>query len=115
MEKESEQIGWILPGETVVVVAKNQYRMNVLRLKWGVHPTMGWTSERMKEGQGEVLLERLPRVEWSSNTHHETAIAERISELKSMHSVFTHYGTKAIRDQSFTAGKLVLDAHADHP
>ena len=127
-EKQSEQIGWLFPGETVVVVAKDTpeggnvspkgaggNRLKVLRLKWGVHPTMGWTSERMRDGQGEVLLERLPRVEWSSTTHHETAIAERISELRSMHNCFTHMGTKNVRDQSLTGGRLVLEGRADHP
>jgi hypothetical protein len=81
----------------------------------GVQPAMGWVSERMDEGKGKVLLERLPRTEWSTSHHHETAIAERISALRNMHNIFTHHGTKNLKPVEETGGKLVIADHAHLP
>jgi len=43
-----------------------------------------------------VLLERLPRSEWSATAQHETALAERISQLRKMYGVYTFHGQKPV-------------------
>ena len=99
-EITSKLIGYLEAGETVAVTAVDGYRLKVLRLKWGAQPWKqpgtGWVSERDQEGEGEVLLERLPRSEWSATAQHETALAERISQLRKMYGVYTFHGRKPV-------------------
>ena len=87
-EITSKRVGFLEAGETVAVTAVDGYRLKILRLKWGAHPWKqpgtGWVSERDQEGEGEVLLERLPRSEWSATAQHETALAEILADVSSL-------------------------------
>ena len=42
-------------------------------------PGTGWVSHRGKGKSGNLLLERLPKDEWSSQRFHETTVAHRVA------------------------------------
>jgi Ca2+-binding EF-hand superfamily protein len=79
---DSPKVGTLEPGEVVAVVRSQGIRLKCVRLRWGDKPS-GWASERADGGVGETMLEKLPRGEWSAVEKNDTAIATRVSSLRS--------------------------------
>ena len=50
-------------------------------------PGTGWVSHRGKGKSGNLLLERLPKDEWSSQRFHETTVAHRVATLHNMYAI----------------------------
>eukprot|EP01044_Picomonas_judraskeda_P043498 COSAG03_NODE_22907_length_285_cov_1.112903_1_plen_94_part_11 len=71
------------PAEIVAVTRVDGNRMLCERLAFGVKPRSGWCSEYTRGGAGEPLLEVLPRSEWGDSACNDTAIAARVSALRS--------------------------------
>lgn len=80
---DSRMVGMMSPGEIVAVTRVDGNRMLCERLAFGVKPRSGWCSEYTRGGAGEPLLEVLPRSEWGDSACNDTAIAARVSALRS--------------------------------
>lgn len=79
----SRKIGMVSAGEIVAVTRVDGNRLRCERLSFGVRPRSGWCSEFADGGSGEQLLEMLPRSEWGDSAYNDTAIAARVSALRS--------------------------------
>ena len=82
-ELTSRKIGMVSAGEIVAVTRTHGNRLRCERLTFGVMPRSGWCSEWAEGGSGEQLLEMLPRAEWGDGAFNDTAIAARVSALRS--------------------------------
>ena len=61
---QSKLAGHVQPGEIVSVTSSEGNRLQCVRHRWGLRGQSGWASEKDSQS-GAVLLEMLPRDEWS--------------------------------------------------
>jgi Ca2+-binding EF-hand superfamily protein len=94
----SERVGVLPKGEIVAVTHVAGNRMHVRRLRWSVNleqqeesKDSGWVSERAGDGSGRLLLEVLPRDEWTSRNYNELALTNRVEQLTSMRAMAVSY------------------------
>ncbi len=124
---DSPKVGMLQPGEVVAVVRSQGIRLKCVRLRWGDHPN-GWASERCDGGMGETMLEKLPRGEWSSVVKNDTAIATRVSSLRSAQQIQEQLQRERVRNNEekgaywtapfrdfLAAGRLREDAKLPEP
>ena len=64
---QSKLAGHVQPGEIVSVTSSEGNRLQCVRHRWGLRGQSGWASEKDSQS-GAVLLEMLPRDEWSRST-----------------------------------------------
>ena len=106
-ELTSRKIAMVSAGEIVAVTRTHGNRLRCERLTFGVMPRSGWCSEYAEGGSGEQLLEMLPRAEWGDGAFNDTAIASRVSALRSAERLRAATGGVVERDlggsESFAA------------
>lgn len=94
---DTPKVGVLQPGEVVAVVRSQGIRLKCVRLRWGDKPN-GWASERSDGGMGETMLEKLPRSEWSAIVKNDTAIATRVSSLRSAQDIQKQLQRERVRN-----------------
>jgi len=99
----SERVGVLSPGEIVAVTHISGNRMHVRRLRWSADfdtqtaaNDSGWVSERTDGGTGRLLLEVLPRDEWTSKIAIESALASRVAQLAAMRRLAAGHTTPGL-------------------
>jgi hypothetical protein len=101
----SRKIGMVSAGEIVAVTRTDGNRMRCERLSFGVRPSSGWCSEYAEGGSGEQLLEMLPRSEWGDGAFNDTAIAARVSALRSAEKLRSQARPTVERDGPTPSGR----------